>query len=362
MADRIARHLGAATDAFDPEGFIDQALNGLTDLELMERSEQFSKALEDNLSGTYQQNVAAMIAALGAEQDPDSDTEVDQDIGLTGFALMPMTSYVARCGLGVPAFSLHALCDMTSRFSSEFAVRPFFRDHTDLTLRRAMDWAKNPNKHIRRLASEGCRPRLPWGIRLQAFVRDPHLILPILENLRDDSSEYVRRSVANNLNDIAKDHPDLVAEIAQDWLIGADKNRVRLVKHACRTLIKNGHTGALAAIGFHPADLRQCNFAINTKTIVRGESLGLTLDITAASGPQKLAVDYVLHFLRANGTHSTKVFKWTELTLAQGEQRKLVKQHPFRRVTTRKDYPGPQRISVQINGQDIGGHGFELVL
>jgi len=362
MVQAISSNLARVSDRFDAALFEARALDGLEKLELKQRSEQFSFAIEAAMSGDFTQTVEAFVAALHPEKQAEISDMRSDEAGLANFALMPLGSFIARNGLDRPEFCLTALREMTMRGSSEFEVRPFFRDHSELTLKAARGWAADPNLHVRRLASEGSRPRLPWGIRLHDFVRDPAPLLPILEALRDDPHEYVRRSVANNLNDIAKDHPDLVAEIARDWLKGAGRDRARLVKHACRSLIKSGHAGALAAFGFEPPDLRDCTFAIDTDAITLGDNLGLSLTLTAATGPQKLAIDYVLHFLRANGKHSAKVFKWTELTLAAGEARTLTKMHPYKKVTTRRDYPGTQRISVQINGQALGEHSFELTL
>ena len=181
-----------------------------------------------------------------------------------------------------------------------------------------------------------------------------------MTTLRDDPEEYVRRSVANNLNDIAKNQPDLVAEIAVDWLQSANKNRTRLVKHACRTLIKTGHPGALAAFGFGAPELSTCQLDIGSDAVTLGDDVDLTLKLTNGAGRQKMLIDYVLHFMRANGQRSAKVFKWTEITLEPGETRVLNKTHPYRKVTTRKDYPGTQKVTVQVNGVDMGGPEFQF--
>ncbi|MFV2003219.1 MAG: DNA alkylation repair protein [Paracoccaceae bacterium] len=362
MVRAISTNLARASDRFDAALFERLALKDLDRLELKQRSQQFSHAVEAAMPGTFEQCIGAMIAALHPQKDAAISDMRSDDTGLANFALMPLSAFVARNGLNKPAFSLRALREMTMRGSSEFDVRPFFRDHAEITLKAARGWAKDANLHVRRLASEGSRPRLPWGIRLHDFVRDPGPILPILTALRDDPQEYVRRSVANNLNDIAKDHPDLVAGIAVNWLRGASRDRARLVKHACRSLIKTGHAGALAAFGFGAPDLTSCSVVIGSERIKLGDNLEISLAIAAGHGPQKLAIDYVLHFLRANGRQSAKVFKWCELTLAGGESRTLSKTHPYRKVTTRRDYAGIQRLTVQINGVDMGGADFELEL
>ncbi|MGJ8586015.1 MAG: DNA alkylation repair protein [Marinosulfonomonas sp.] len=356
----MSAHLSRATDLFDAEKFQRLALDGLEKLELKQRSEQFSHAIDGAMSGSYEETVTALLSALRPEGDPDSGTAQPDDTGISGFGVMALTSFVSRNGLHMPEFSLEALAKMTSRFSSEFDVRPFFVTHPELTLNTAKAWALDGNMHVRRLASEGCRPLLPWGIRLHDFVADPSPILPILTALRDDPEDYVRRSVANNLNDIAKNQPDLVAGIAADWLQSADTNRKRLVKHACRTLLKKGHPGALAAFGFGAPDLASFRLEIGADTVVLGDDVALTLILTNGAQRQKMLIDYVMHFMRANGRLSAKVFKWTELTLDPGETRVLTKTHPYRKVTTRKDYPGMQKVTVQINGVDLGGPDFEF--
>ncbi|MGR3659968.1 MAG: DNA alkylation repair protein [Paracoccaceae bacterium] len=301
MVRGLGGHLARVSDQFDRAAFEEQALCGLDQLELKARSEQFSQAIEAAMSGSFEDTVAAMIAALHPNSEAEGvNTGVDEH-GVAGFAVMTFTSFVSRNGLDKPDFSLDTLCEMTKRFSSEFDVRPFYRDHAELTLAKSHEWACSGNVHVRRLASEGCRPRLPWGIRLHNFVADPSPVLPVLQTLRDDPSEYVRRSVANNLNDIAKDHADLEAEIAVDWLAGANGARKRLVKHACRSLIKDGHSGALAAFGFGAPDLAECSLTIGSDKVTVGDTIKMTLKITAKGRPQKLLVDYVLHFMRANG-------------------------------------------------------------
>lgn len=360
LIDQLAQHLGRATTRFDADVFRERASAGLEKLELKQRSEQISRAIEDAMSGGYRDTVAALLAVLHPQDDVPDGAERGDSLGISGFGIMPLTSYVSRNGLDDPDFSLSALEQMTSRFSSEFDVRPFFIAHPELTLKTALRWSESDNYHIRRLASEGSRPLLPWGIRLQSFVDDPSPILPILENLRDDPEDYVRRSVANNLNDIAKNQPDLVVKIAEDWSANADKNRQRLVKHACRTLIKAGHPGALAVFGFTTPDLAECDLKISSPTVRLGDELTLTLTVTAKSGPQNMLIDYVLHFMRANGQLSPKVFKWTETTLKPGETRVFRKTHSYRKVTTRKDYPGRQKLSVQINGVSVAELPFDL--
>lgn len=360
MIADIARHLSAA-GPFDAARFTAMACAGLEALELKARSRHIARALDTCLPQDFTEACDQMIAALGPETETEGWEGGDSTPGIRGWAMLCLGEVVQARGPDHYDQAMEVLRVFTSRFSSEFDVRPFLRDDLARGLPHLMRWAGDENPHVRRLASEGCRPRLPWGIRLQALVEDPAPILPLLTGLRDDPSEYVRRSVANNLNDIAKDHPDLVAEIAADWLKGASKQRSRLVRHACRGLIKAGHPGALAAFGFYPPEL-DVTLAVGPERVRMGDDVSLDVTLTSrAKGAQTLVVDYAVHFMRANGKTSPKVFKWTQLHLPAGEQATLSKLHKLREVSTRNHYPGAHGVTVQINGQSLAQGAFDLL-
>ena len=212
--------------------------------------------------------------------------------------------------------ALAVLKEMTKRFTAEFEIRHLLVADQERVLATLAQWVDYPNHHVRRLVSEGSRPRLPWGLQLTRLVADPLPTLPLLKALRDDESEYVRRSVANHLNDIAKDHPDLVAEVAQDWMRGADKKREKLLRHACRTLIKQGNEGALAAFGIEAPQLQQVDLTLESAAVQFGEALVFNAELRSDSPkPQTLIIDYLLHFKKANGKLAAKVFKGTKLCL-----------------------------------------------
>jgi len=285
--------------------------------------------------------------------------------GIKGWAVMAMAEFVARRGQNPEhvALSLDVLKDMTSRFSSEFAVRPFLANHRELTLKTFSRWTTDENEHVRRLVSEGTRPRLPWGMRLKAFVADPSPVVRLLEVLKDDPSEYVRRSVANNLNDIAKNHPDLVANIAQNWMADASADRKRLIRHGLRTLIKAGNAKALQALGYAPAQIKVKRFALTTPEIVLGEALCFELEIAStAISNQPLVIDYAVHHMRANGHTTAKVFKWKTVQLDAEASLNATKRHPIKPITTRRYYPGPHRVEVLINGKGIASADFQLFI
>ena len=358
----MGKHISRATEdlkapPFDEEGFCAAAGEGLDDLELKERSAQIQAALTTFLPSDFE--LAASVLHAGLSEGDRSEAE--ESTGLKGIALMPVGEYVAEHGLGDIDTALALLREITMRSTSEFAIRPFLIEAQDRTLSTLAEWTEDPNEHVRRLVSEGTRPRLPWGMQLPAFIADPSPILPLLEALKDDPAEYVRRSVANNLNDIAKDHPDLVAEIAARWLQGASKNRERLVRHALRTLVKKGHEGALAALGYGPPEVDLETFAVRTPVVLMGSALEVDVSFRSTSGgDQDLIVDYVIHHRKANGSTSPKVFKWKTIKLSAGKSHTATRKHPIKPITTRRYYPGTHFVELQVNGRTMGKEAFEL--
>lgn len=359
MGDVLHRNSGA----FDREKFLFVATQNLEALELKERSAQIKEALEQTLPSDYREACELMVSSLHPEDDVDLTDRSIEPIGIRGWAIMPMAEYVAEHGLEDFDESLDVLKEFTKRFTAEFAVRHFFIGDTDRTLAHVLRWAVDENYHVRRLATEGSRPRLPWALRLQQFVKDPAPILSILELLKDDSEEYVRRSVANNLNDIAKDHPDLVAEIADRWLKNAGRERARLVKHACRTLIKQGHGPTLEALGYSDPVIDAAPIHLKTPIVTLGGNLEFELTFRSAlNRTQPLIVDFVVHHRKANGDLSPKVFKWKVIDLPDKKSLTLVKNHPMKPITTRVYYPGRHELEIMINGVSFGKTSFELLV
>lgn len=348
---------------FDRSGFVKSASKNLDALELKERSAQITDSLKTFLPDDFEKAGNILLASLGPEENIDVNwAEVDER-GLSGWAVMPMVDYVGLYGFEYFDLSMTLFRELTKRSSSEFGVRFFLIKEPKRTLSVFKKWARDPNQHVRRLVSEGSRPRLPWGIRLPVFIEDPKPLLPLLEELKDDPEEYVRRSVANNLNDIAKDHPDLVAKIAKDWLKGANKNRERLVRHACRTLVKQGHRKTLEALGYGSPSVKLKKFNVLTPRVTFGESLCFELSLSSTSKkPQPLIIDYAIHHRKANGSLTPKVFKWKTATLKPQETLSAQKKHPMKKITTRVYYSGTHKVEALINGVSIGVKEFELVL
>lgn len=361
LVEAMALHISRVWKGFDAPAFTGAALKDFKSLELKARANQIAAALAATLPKDAPRALAILTKAL-RPLDKSGQPLADPSKGLAGWAIWPMGEYVARIGLEHPAESLAALRAFTIRSTSEFAIRPFLVAHQRKTLAILKTWAKDNNEHVRRLVSEGSRPRLPWGLRLKDFVRDPAPILPLLEALKDDPSEYVRRSVANSLNDIAKDHPDLVAGIAKRWLRGASKERARLVRHACRTLIKAGHEKTLAALGYNSKPAVQiAHFALTTPAVNYGTHAAFVAELRSTGArPQNIVLDYVVHHRKKSGETAPKVFKWKTLVLQPKQHLRLERRHAIRAITTRVYYPGRHRIELLINGRVTAGGDFDL--
>jgi len=364
MIAEMGAHLQRHDARFDGGRFERLATHGLDALELKQRSNHILNALDETLPDDFAAAVRLMLTALHPEEHADLSEQSMDARGIRGWAVMPMADYVARHGLADFDFSMDALKQMTKRMSSEFAVRPFLAHDPERAMPHVRDWATDENYHVRRLASEGTRPRLPWGMRLNHLVKDPTPLLPVLETLRDDPEDYVCRSVANHLNDIAKDHPDLVSATARDWLAdGPPERRRKLVRHACRTLIKQGHAPTLKAFGFGRPRVKLASFELSRRKVRFGQDMLIRVALLSETDvAQDLLVDYVVHHRKANGTTSPKVFKWTTLRLPGRAGSALEKRHMFRPVTTRTYHNGTHAIEIQINGCSLGRVEFELVM
>jgi 3-methyladenine DNA glycosylase AlkC len=349
---------------FDGERFAALAGQGLEALELKARAMQVCDALQATLPAHFDSAATLLEAALAPPTPQDVVSPApDLQAGLRGWVLWPAGEFIARAGQAQPTRALAALHALTQRFTAEFAIRAFIVQHPTLCFETFARWQHDPSAHVRRLVSEGSRPRLPWGQRLQALVQDPSPTLPLLRTLQDDTSPYVRRSVANHLNDIAKDHPNLVAAWLHEHLPGAGADRRALLRHASRTLVKQGHAGALQAWGLGRPLQGRAQLQLAPAQVVLGGAVQLTLSLrSTAATPQRLAVDYTVHHVKADGNHSPKVFKgWTLELPARGEAT-LLKRHSLRPITTRRYHAGRHEITVQANGVVVARGHFMLQL
>jgi 3-methyladenine DNA glycosylase AlkC len=276
-----------------------------------------------------------------------------------GFEALCLPDYVAQFGLDDWELSLSTLESIGRYITGELAIRPFLDRDPTKVIPYLLAWAEDPNVHLRRLASEGSRPRLPWAMALPKFKKDPSPILPILEKLKDDASEDVRRSVANHLNDISKDNPDLALKVCSRWF-GRSENTDRIVKHACRTLLKAGHPQALRIFGYSdPSDMCIRNFDLSAETIAIGDDLRFSFDLHLVR-PGKVRLEYVIRYVKAKGKLSSKVFKLTENTYSDGVY-SFKRKHAFADMSTRTHYPGTHHIAIHINGQEKAKASLELV-
>ena len=359
-----AGHLARHAPGFDADAFVRRATRGLEALEMKARAMQIADALEAALPTRFVDAAAAIEAALAPLESREATAPPEGlQAGLRGWILWPVGEFVARRGLAEPERALRAMHAITQRFTAEFAIRPFIVAHPALVFATLARWVHDDSPHVRRLVSEGSRPRLPWGLQLKSLIRDPAPTLPLLRALQDDRSEYVRRSVANHLNDIAKDHPALVAQWLQEHLPQASAERHALLRHASRTLIKAGDAAVLQAWGLGRPLRGVAALSIAPAAITLGQAvtLALTLRSTAATA-QQLVIDYAVHHVKARGSTSAKVFKgWKVMLPARGELT-LAKRHAVRPITTRRYFGGSHRVTVQINGREVAEAAFELHL
>jgi 3-methyladenine DNA glycosylase AlkC len=269
---------------------------------------------------------------------------------VTGFEAIVLPDYVEVYGQDHWDVSLPALKELTKCGSSEFAIRPFLNKDLKKAMHFMNSLADDEDFKVRRFASEGCRPRLPWASGVPALKKDPSMILPILEKLKDDPEECVRKSVANNLNDISKDHPDLVLDICERWQ-GNSINTDWIIKHACRTLLKQGNKRAMLLFGFANPELmyvEKLSFSESSPKI--GNDITFSFDLNLRTRKkQKVRLEYVVHFVKANGKNSPKVFQIKEVEMNPGVHI-IIKKHSFRNMSTRKHYPGKHRFDIVVNG------------
>jgi 3-methyladenine DNA glycosylase AlkC len=343
---RIADQIVAVHPAFPVDAFLADALHGYDDLELTPRARHIADALGRHLPTDYDEAIAILLASIGPP------IVADELSGMEPFLYAPHVYFVAARGLDHWETSMRAQYELTQRFSAEFSIRAFLDHEPERTLARLREWARDPSPHVRRLVSEGTRPRLPWAPRLRRFQEDPTPILELLELLKDDPSLYVRRSVANNLNDIGKDHPELLVDTARRWMADADDARRWLIRHALRSAVKRGDPGALAVLGFQGEGSIEIEAVDITPARVRiGESVRISMTVsTHDTTSVAVNVDLRIHFVKANGTTSPKVFKLRSLELSPGVSTRLSKLVSLRQHTTRTHHPGDHRVEAIVNG------------
>jgi 3-methyladenine DNA glycosylase AlkC len=346
LTGRLADAVRQVHPAFDRERFIDLVHDDEWEArELKQRMRHLSHCLHATLPEDYPQALDILKRVIPS---------------FRGLQAMVFPDYVECYGLDHWELSLPALATFTTFGSSEFAVRPFLARDPARAMAYVRAWAEDENVDVRRLASEGCRPQLPWAMDLPAFREDPSPILPILETLKDDPSDYVRKSVANNLNGISKDHPDLVLDICERWY-GHSRERDWIVKHACRTMLKAGNRRALLLFGFaDPTHLHVETLVLDREMLPIGEALPYSFDLYVERGkPAKVRLELGVYYRKARGNLSRKIFQLGEGTYEPGRHR-ISRAHSFRDRSTRKHHPGEHQLSIIVNGVEKARTSFQL--
>ena len=354
----IALMIQRVMPEFDSALFLNEALDGYEDLSLMERGRHLADCLAGHLPDEYPKAVRIILEAISIETP-----EIYPGNRISTFLYMPFTEYVSKFGLDHFDESMLAQYELTKLFTAEFSIRPFIEKHEARTLNQLREWTDDPNEHIRRLVSEGTRPRLPWGSRLKRFQKNPKPVIELLELLKDDESLYVRRSVANNLNDIGKDNPDILIATVKRWIKDADENRSWIVRHALRSLIKKGNPDALEILGYASGeDIKLVSSQITPKTVQLGDSVVVSFIIKNSSGKtQSVMIDFRIHYVKANGSARPKVFKLSSKELKAGDETELSKRVSLREMTTRNHYPGEHKVDVILNGRIEKAGAFTLL-
>ncbi|MBL1322096.1 MAG: DNA alkylation repair protein [Methylophaga sp.] len=355
--DRISRVLSVIIEDFPSKKFTQSALDGIEPLALKQRVDHLIGVLADYLPNDFQSTSTIL---LQVKQYWDWGDENDT---LSGFAAWPLIDYVAVYGIDEPKLALQVLKDITPLFSAEFAIRPFIKQHFEFTYEQALLWCNDDDEHVRRLASEGFRPRLPWGMHLNQFCESPQPIFPILNLLKDDASLYVRKSVANNLNDISKDNPDDVVTLCQRWIKDASAERQFIIRQGLRSLVKSGRPDVFPLLGYTAKpQVEKLAIKLQNAKIKLGETLEFSTILESnLDKAQSFVLDYKVHHVKANGLTTAKVFKWKNITLQPRQNVQLQKSHSFKLITTRKYYAGTHSIELQINGKSMAKADFELV-
>jgi 3-methyladenine DNA glycosylase AlkC len=342
----IADQLGAAWTPFPRANFVREAAAGLDDLELVGRGRHISATMARYLPQDYPSAIKIILDSLGP---PLAQAEGN---GMEPFHYLPHVIFVAERGLDHHDLSMAAQRELTRRFSCEFSIRAYLERDPERTLPVLARWAQDPDEHVRRLVSEGTRPRLPWAPRLKRFQADPSPVLALLEELKDDPSEYVRRSVANNLNDISKDHPATVTKVCRQWLIGASPQRRALIQHALRTLVRSGHPDAIRLAGGDTGSSLVASGAALPARARIGEQIQIVVELrNNGQTPATAVLSLRVHFVKARSGTSPKSFRLPTVTIAAGGAATLRKTISLRQHTTRTHYPGEHAVDLVVNGE-----------
>jgi 3-methyladenine DNA glycosylase AlkC len=322
-------------------------------LELKQRIRHISTTLGKFLPGDYREQVNTICAMIKYLQH--------QPVKQNSFPWLILPDFIEVYGLEDIKTSLRAMEIITAYISCEFAVRPFLLEDPKTVMKKMMEWSKNANENVRRFSSEGCRPRLPWGKAIPSFKKDPSPIIPLLENLMDDPSEFVRKSVANNINDIAKDHPDIVLRIIKKWK-GNSKNTDWILRHGARTLLRKADPDIYQQFGLSGThDCELSKFRLAKKSIPLGQTLELEFSLNnKAKVKQLFRVELGIYYMKSGGKTARKLFKITENTFEPSRTYSFQRSINFTDLTTRKHYAGKHGVSIVVNGNELQTKHFNV--
>ncbi|KLT66687.1 DNA alkylation repair protein [Pedobacter sp. BMA] len=352
--DKLSDALSKTVPGFDQQKFIAKIFTpDFQSKELKERMKHTTAVVHQFLTDDYRENIQLIKKTI--------EQLKLNGVGADGLAYMFLPDYLETYGIDFFEESAEALEFVTQFVSCEFAVRPFILKYQDQMICRMEEWSLHASHKVRRLASEGSRPRLPWAMGIPYLKKDPSSILPILENLKQDDSEYVRRSVANSLNDIAKDHPEVIVDIAKKWS-GLSSHTDAIIKHGSRTLLKQGHPAILKHYGLDDDGILLSNFKLLTPVVKIGERLHFSFTIKNENpGERKVRLEYAVYYKKQNGQNTKKVYKISERQYLPGSGINITRAQKFVLITTRKFHPGDHQVSIIINGSEKHKLSFELI-
>ncbi|MDW8850630.1 DNA alkylation repair protein [Flavobacterium sp. MMLR14_040] len=352
--EKFGQTVAEVHSTFDKQKFIETIYKGdFAQKEWKERMKHTTVVLHQFMPQNFPEAVSLIDKII---ENLKKNNFTDGNLAFIFFA-----DYIETYGLDDFKTSAKAFVSITQFISCEFAVRPFILKYQEKMIDEMVKWSLHKNHHVRRLASEGSRPRLPWAMAIPFLKKDPTSILPILENLKNDPSEYVRRSVANNLNDIVKDNPEIVLEIASKWR-GISKETDAIIKHGCRTLLKQGHPKILSHYGLESTNIELSNFEIKTPVVKVGDFLQFQFHLNNKNNEDKIIrLEYAVHYKKSKGHLAKKVFKISEKIYQPNQLTKIERKQSFKLITTRVFHTGMHQLSIIINGTESEALEFELI-
>lgn len=362
---RLAAEVRRVYPEFNIKQFTSEVMRDLETLELKSRVRLISFQLRNLLPQDFSKSIRILLACLSPEQDSRvGEKNCEGATRIDGFLAWPLLTYVEYYGLDHFELSVHAMYQMTRNFSAEFAIRPYLEKYEDQMFAILLKWTKDDNEHVRRLCSEGTRPHLPWGKKIECISGNLLRNIGILECLKYDKSEYVRRSVANHLNDISRLDKVLFLEILEKWSQDEPSVSPKLLRHASRTLLKQGDSNVLALHNYnHDVRCKIELLHLDKEKLKEGESLNLSFRLISNEAQiQRFLIEYVIYFLRKNGEYSRKVFRLKDLQITPKSQVNISKCISLGRVTTRRHYSGVHYITLQVNGVEYERLSFELTV